>query len=120
MSFKLADLVNIALEEGTYFKSEEWCEKHKSQLLVEHAQDSWNDQFFEAYDNLIEQEATVKNQVDKNHSENFQPLFQFFKKLQNQQPTLEGISVKEFGEIAIQTDKLPPCPHSKIFKTTAK
>ena len=37
MSFKLADLVNIALEEGTYFKSEEWCEKHKSQLLVEHA-----------------------------------------------------------------------------------
>ena len=30
MSFKLADLVNIALEEGTYFKSEEWCEKHKS------------------------------------------------------------------------------------------
>ena len=26
MSFKLADLVNIALEEGSYFRSEEWRE----------------------------------------------------------------------------------------------
>ena len=25
MSFKLADMVNIALEEGTYFKTNDWC-----------------------------------------------------------------------------------------------
>ena len=37
MSFKLADLVNIALEEGLYFKSQEWCEKHKGSYLVEHS-----------------------------------------------------------------------------------
>ena len=26
MSFKLADMVNIALEENTYFRSRSWCE----------------------------------------------------------------------------------------------
>ena len=36
MSFKLADLVNIALEEGIYFKTTEWCERNKGRLLVEH------------------------------------------------------------------------------------
>ena len=36
MSFKLADLVNIALEEGSYYRSAEWCEQHKTKLLVEH------------------------------------------------------------------------------------
>ena len=36
MSYKLADMVNITLEEGTYFKSEEWCKKNKNKLLVEH------------------------------------------------------------------------------------
>ena len=25
MSFKLADMVNIALEEGIYYKTQEWC-----------------------------------------------------------------------------------------------
>ena len=25
ISFKLADMVNIALDEGNYFRSEEWC-----------------------------------------------------------------------------------------------
>ena len=41
MSYKLADMVNITLEEGTYFKSEEWCEKNKNKLLVEHDQEDW-------------------------------------------------------------------------------
>ena len=36
MSFKLADLVNIALEDGSYFKTPEWCERNKGRLLVEH------------------------------------------------------------------------------------
>ena len=27
MSFKLAVLVNIALQEGSYFRSQEWCDK---------------------------------------------------------------------------------------------
>ena len=36
MSFKLADLVNIALEDGTYFKTAEWCERNKGRVLVEH------------------------------------------------------------------------------------
>ena len=41
MSFKLADLVNIALEEGSYFKTSEWCERNKGRLLVEHEQLDW-------------------------------------------------------------------------------
>ena len=41
MSFKLADLVNIALEEGIYFKTTEWCERNKGRLLVEHQQLDW-------------------------------------------------------------------------------
>ena len=36
MSFKLADLVNIALEDGSYFKTVEWCERNKGRVLVEH------------------------------------------------------------------------------------
>ena len=36
MSYKLADMVNIAVEEGTYFKSKEWCNAHKSKMMVEH------------------------------------------------------------------------------------
>ena len=41
MSFKLADLVNIALEDGSYFKTSEWCERNKGRLLVEHEQLDW-------------------------------------------------------------------------------
>ena len=36
MSFKLADMVNIALDEGNYFKSLEWCRLNKSKMMVEH------------------------------------------------------------------------------------
>ena len=36
MSFKLADMVNIALEEGNYFRSEEWCVKNAEKMMVEH------------------------------------------------------------------------------------
>ena len=74
MSFKLADLVNIALEEGTYFKSQEWCDKYKGSLLVEHSQSSWNSQFFEAYENLIKVESLSNNHDDKKQSENYTPL----------------------------------------------
>ena len=104
MSFKLADLVNIALEEGTYFKSPEWCDKHKGSLLVEHSQNSWNSQFFEAYENLIKVEESLTNNHDeKKQSENYTPLIQFFKKLKNQKTALEGLNIKEFCDIAIQT-----------------
>ena len=46
MSFKLADMVNIALDERTYFKSKEWCDKNKNNMMVEHDQKGWADQFF--------------------------------------------------------------------------
>ena len=36
MSFKLADMVNIALEEGNYFRSEEWCKNNADKMMVEH------------------------------------------------------------------------------------
>ena len=36
LSFKLADMVNIAVEEHTYFRSKEWYASHKDKLLVEH------------------------------------------------------------------------------------
>ena len=36
MSFKLADMVNIALDEGNYFRSEEWCKQNGSKMMVEH------------------------------------------------------------------------------------
>ena len=48
MSFKLADLVNIALEEGSYFRSKEWCEQQNGKLLVEHNQEDWQKSFFDA------------------------------------------------------------------------
>ena len=49
MSFKLADLVNIALEEKSYFKDKEWCEKNKANMLVEHDQEKWTKDFFRSY-----------------------------------------------------------------------
>ena len=36
ISFRLADFVNIALEEGTYFRDKEWKQRNKDKLLVEH------------------------------------------------------------------------------------
>ena len=36
LSFKVADLVNIALEEGNYFKSKDWCQKNSTKMMVEH------------------------------------------------------------------------------------
>ena len=35
MSFKLADMVNIALEEGTYYKTQEWCSQNADKYLAE-------------------------------------------------------------------------------------
>ena len=34
LSFKIADLINIALEAGSYFKSKEWYAKHSKRLLI--------------------------------------------------------------------------------------
>ena len=36
LSFKLADMVNIALDEGNYFKTKEWCNKNAAKMMVEH------------------------------------------------------------------------------------
>lgn len=36
ISFKLADMVNIALDEGNYFRSKEWCEANSKKMMVEH------------------------------------------------------------------------------------
>ena len=52
MSFKLADMVNIAVEENTYFKSKEWCIAHKDKLFVENNQENWYKSFFETYEEL--------------------------------------------------------------------
>ena len=45
MSFKLADLVNIALEEGKYFRSNNWCQERKDDMFVEHSQQDWSMKF---------------------------------------------------------------------------
>ena len=34
--FKLADMVNIALEEGSYYKSQKWCDENAGKYTVEH------------------------------------------------------------------------------------
>ena len=82
MSFKLAVLVNIALQEGSYFRSQEWCDKQTGKLLVEHNQEDWQNQFFEAVKNLKAIETSEKsNNEAKEQSEQFEPLVQFFKTL---------------------------------------
>ena len=45
MAFKLADLVNIALEQGTYFRSDKWCQERKDDMFVEHSQQDWSMKF---------------------------------------------------------------------------
>ena len=39
--FRLADLVNIAIESGTYFRDQAWKDANKGKLLVEHNQEDW-------------------------------------------------------------------------------
>ena len=50
--FRLAGLINIALEEGTYFRDSEWKERNKSKLFVEHQQEEWQSNFFDGVLNL--------------------------------------------------------------------
>ena len=49
MSYKLIDQVNIAIEDRTYFKSEEWLKLNNSKLLVVSHSD-WSAQLIKAYD----------------------------------------------------------------------
>ena len=53
MSFKLADMVNIAVDENNYFRSKNWIEKNKNKLLVEHDQKDWEERFFARYNQLL-------------------------------------------------------------------
>ena len=59
MSFKLADLINIAVDEKNYYRSEEWCERQKDKLLVEHDQEDWQRQFTEAFVKLTDLEKQM-------------------------------------------------------------
>ena len=82
MSFKLADLVNIALEEKSYFKDKAWCEKNKANMLVEHDQEKWTKDFFKGYQNLKTQEKkNFYGSQSPSYSENLQPIVEFFKTL---------------------------------------
>ena len=95
MSYKLADMVNITLEEGTYFKSEEWCEKNKNKLLVEHDQEDWKRQFLEACTGLKSLEKAENHEFEspksevKYHYKTFEPLANFFKTLDMQADALK-------------------------------
>ena len=46
--FKLADMINIALEEGTYYKKQDWCWDNSYKYLVESDPHKWNTTFLEA------------------------------------------------------------------------
>ena len=89
MSFKLADLVNIALEEGSYFRSKEWREQQKGKLLVEHSQEEWQKSFFTAVSELRTLETTGKTK-EPYQSDKFEPIVQFFKTLKTQEPILSS------------------------------
>ena len=58
MSFKLADMVNIAVDENNYFRSKTWIQKNKNKMLVEHDQKDWEDRFFARYKELLELEKS--------------------------------------------------------------
>ena len=66
MSFKLADMVNIAVEENNYFRSEAWCEINKGKMLVEHDQNDWEKRFFARYKELKGLEKKQDNQEEEN------------------------------------------------------
>ena len=41
MVFNLVDMVKIAIEEGTYHKSQEWCHLNNHKYLVAGSQELW-------------------------------------------------------------------------------
>ena len=49
VSFKLADMVNVAIDEGTYFKNKEWCRANSTKMMVEHKQAEWAKDLFTSY-----------------------------------------------------------------------
>ena len=71
MSFKIADLINIALEDGSYFKNKEWYDKHKGKLLVEQDQKAWVKKFFDAVYRLkiLEKSDRFSGPAAKKHFE---------------------------------------------------
>ena len=88
LSFKLADMVNIALDENTYFKSEEWCDLNKSKMMVEHDQEDWNKQLFKRFTELQATELSI--QYGEN-SENMKKLekFEYDSQVQKYQPIVK-------------------------------
>ena len=85
LSFKIADLINIALEDGSYFRSKTWYEKHKGKLLVEQDQQGWVKKFFDAVYRLkiLEKSDRFSGPTAKKHFEHFEPIVEFFKTLEN-------------------------------------
>ena len=87
LSFKIADLVNIALDEGTYFKSKEWKSKNASKMMVEHKQEDWSKELLEGIAELKTQEKnyaeadTAKIVETEPFSDKLAPLIKFFKTL---------------------------------------
>ena len=106
MSFKLADMVNIALDEGNYFRSEEWCKQNGSKMMVEHQQEDWNKQLFEGYSDLrnLEKNYAESHQDDevKLHSQKLAPLVKFFKTLKHQTPALKR--KPQYADHGVQTE----------------
>ena len=102
MSFKLADLVNIALEDGTYFKTVEWCERNQGRVLVEHEQKDWEKQLFEAFEELLSVEKIDQNPIGPKQSDKFQPIVEFFRTLKDQKPSLKTKPVPV--DVSLQTD----------------
>ena len=64
VSYKLADMVNVAIEEGTYFKSKEWCKINCTKMMVEHKQVEWTKELFTSYQKLKAVEKVYGAQSD--------------------------------------------------------
>lgn len=88
LSFKLVDLVNDALDEGTYYKSKVWYLKNEEKMKQHHLLD-WNKKLSQAFLDLRALEKESPSSKIKPQSEQFTLIVKFFNKLKSQYPAMK-------------------------------
>ena len=76
-------MINISLEDGTYYKSQDWCWHNADKYLVEGNPYEWSVQFNLAFDRFNSSDY-LKTEKGKNLWDKFLSIAQFFTNLTHQ------------------------------------
>ena len=96
--FKLADMINIALDEGRYYKQEEWCWENAEKYLVEGNPYEWNRRFLLALESF-QKLNWMKSEKGRLQFEKFASIAEYFKNLNHpfigKRPAVQDLPIYE-------------------------